>query len=165
MEKGKMETDYPIPPASRMQKTCIRCGICCAKGGPAFHVEDRALIDGGFIHTRHLYTIRKGEMVHDNVRNLVMPSSEEMIKIKGVEGSWQCTFFQEEKKACKIYAHRPMECRILKCWDPSELEAVYAKNRLTRQALLTSIAGLWDLVEEHERAIEDAARKVREVMR
>ncbi len=154
-----METDYPIPPASRMQNTCIRCGTCCAKGGPAFHVEDRALIDDGFIHTRHLYTIRKGEMVHDNVRSLVMPSSEEMIKIKGVEGSWQCTFFQEEEKACKIYAHHPMECRILKCWDPSELEAVYAKNRLTRQELLAGIAGLWDLVEEHERQCSYAKLK------
>ena len=130
---------------------CIRCGTCCEKGGPAFHTEDQSLIDKGFIHTRHLYTIRKGEMVHDNVRGRVMPGTAEMIKIKGVEGSWQCTFFQEENKACGIYAHRPQECRILKCWDPSELSAMYEKNRLTRRELLSGIAGLWDLVEEHER--------------
>lgn len=138
-------------PTSRLQNACIRCGTCCEKGGPAFHIEDRSLIDNGYIHTRHLYTIRKGEMVHDNVRGLEMPSTHEMIKIKGVEGSWQCTFYQVEEKACGIYKHRPQECRILKCWDPAELLAMYDKNRLTRRELLANIAGLWDLVEEHER--------------
>ena len=139
--------------------SCIRCGTCCAKGGPAFHLEDRGLVDEGVIHTRHLYTIRKGEMVHDNVRGLVMPSVGEMIKIKGVEGSWQCTFFEEEEKACRIYAHRPQECRILKCWDPAELAAMYEKDRLTRGELLAGIAGLWDLVEEHERQCSYAGLK------
>ncbi|MEN8243369.1 MAG: YkgJ family cysteine cluster protein [Thermodesulfobacteriota bacterium] len=138
---------------------CIRCGACCEKGGPAFHIEDRSLIDKGFIHTRHLYTIRKGEMVHDNVRGLVMPGTHEMIKIKGVEESWQCTFYQVEEKACSIYKHRPQECRILKCWDPVELSAMYDKNRLTRRELLANIAGLWDLVEAHEQQCSYAGLK------
>jgi len=138
---------------------CIRCGTCCEKGGPAFHIEDRSLIDEGFIHTRRLYTIRKGEMVHDNVRGLVLPSTHEMIKIKGVQGSWQCTFYQAGKNACGIYKHRPQECRILKCWDPAELSAMYDKNRLTRRELLAGIAGLWDLVEEHERQCSYAGLK------
>jgi len=138
---------------------CIRCGTCCQKGGPAFHIVDRSLIDEGFIHTRHLYTIRKGEMVHDNVRGLVMPGTHEMIKIKGREGSWQCTFYQAEENACGIYKHRPQECRILKCWDPAELSAMYDKNRLTRRALLANIAGLWDLVEAHERQCSYAGLK------
>ena len=138
---------------------CIRCGTCCQKGGPAFHIEDRSLIDEGFIHTRHLYTIRKGEMVHDNVRGLEMPCTYEMIKIKGGEGSWQCTFYQVEENACGIYKHRPQECRILKCWDPAELLAMYDKNRLTRKALLVNIAGLWDLVEAHEQQCSYAGLK------
>ncbi len=139
---------------------CIRCGVCCEKGGPTFHAEDQRLIDKGFIHTRHLYTIRKGEMVHDNVRSLVMPSTGEMIKIKGVEGSWQCAFFQEEDKACRIYTHRPQECRVLKCWDPAELLAMYEKSRLRRKELLSGIAGLWDLVEAHEQQCSYAGLKM-----
>jgi len=133
-----------------VQNECIRCGTCCQKGGPAFHLEDRHLIDDGLIHTRHLYTIRQGEMVHDNVRNVVMPSPGEMIKIKGVEGSWLCTFFEEAENTCSIYEHRPEECRILKCWNPAELSAMYDQNRLTRRDLLSDIAGLWDLVIDHE---------------
>ena len=93
------------------------------------------------------------------MRNVVMPSKGEMIKIKGVEGSWQCTFFEEEDKACRIYAHRPAECRILKCWDPAELSAMYEKNRLARKDLLAGIAGLWDLVEDHERQCSYAGLK------
>ena len=132
------------------RNACIRCGTCCIKGGPAFHLQDRHLIDEGHIHTRHLYTIRKGEMVHDNVRDRILPSTGEMIKIKGSVGTWQCTFFREKDRACGIYAHRPQECRFLKCWDPTELAAMYADNRLTRLELLADVAGLWDLVEEHE---------------
>ena len=138
---------------------CIRCGTCCEKGGPTFHLEDRYLIDQGLIHTRHLYTIRKGEMVHENVRNAVMPSAAEMIKIKGVKGSWQCVFFEENGKTCSIYAHRPEECRILKCWDPAELKAMYDKDRLTRKDLLADIAGLWDLVADHEQQCSYAKLK------
>ena len=138
---------------------CIRCGTCCEKGGPAFHLEDRLLIDQGLIHTRHLYTIRQGEMVRDNVRNVVMPGTCEMIKVKGVAGSWQCVFFEEADKTCRIYAHRPAECRILKCWDPAELKAMYDKNRLTRKDLLSDIAVLWDLVADHERQCSYAKLK------
>jgi hypothetical protein len=122
-------------------------------------MADRYLIDEGLIHTRHLYTIRQGEMVNDNVRGVVMASPGEMIKIKGVEGSWQCTFFEEAEKTCRIYEHRPEECRILKCWDPAELSAMYDKNRLTRRDLLSGIAGLWDLVLEHEQQCSYAGLK------
>ena len=31
-----------------------------------------------------------------------------------------------------------------------EIEKIYAKNRLTRKDLISSIEGLWDLVEEHQ---------------
>ena len=139
--------------------SCIRCGTCCQKGGPAFHQADRHLIDQGRIHTRYLYTIRQGEMVHDNVNEKVVPAAGEMIKIKGGEGSWQCTFFEEADRTCRIYEHRPAECRILKCWDPAELSAMYDKNRLTRRDLLADIAGLWELVEDHERQCSYAGLK------
>ena len=43
-----------------------------------------------------------------------------------------------------------MECKVHKCWDTREIEKVYAKNRLTRQDLISSVEGLWELVENHQ---------------
>ena len=133
-----------------IRKQCIRCGTCCEKGGPALHAEDKSLVMEGHIHTRHLYTIRKGERVHDNVMGCLVPAASDIIKIKGKAQSWECIFFQAADKTCSIYAKRPQECRILKCWDTREIESYYQTTRLTRQDLLTEIAELWQLIQLHE---------------
>ena len=129
---------------------CIRCGTCCEKGGPALHVEDKPLVMAGSIHTRHLYTIRKGERVHDSVLNCLIPASSDIIKIKGKDRSWECVFFQSADKTCGIYEQRPQECRILKCWDTRAIESYYHNTRLTRQDLLAEMTDLWELIQLHE---------------
>ena len=129
---------------------CIRCGICCEKGGPGFHIEDRMLIDKGVIPSRYLYTIRKGELAHDNVKGCLKPVESDIIKIKGKADTWVCIFFDEIKKGCSIYNDRPLECRALKCWDTRELEKIYANRRLTRKDLVSQVNGLWDLIEDHQ---------------
>jgi Fe-S-cluster containining protein len=129
---------------------CRRCGTCCEKGGPAFHAEDRMLIDSGLIPAKHLYTLRKGEMVSDAIKGCLLPLESEMIKIKGRNLDWTCVFFDKTGSACRIYDHRPLECRILKCWDTRDIEAEYARNRLTRKDLLSGIQGLWGLIEDHD---------------
>ena len=136
---------------SGIKAQCIRCGTCCEKGGPSFHVEDRHLIEDGTIHTRYLYTIRKGEFVHDNVQVQLKPADSDIIKIKGKSPSWECVFFQKRDKSCSIYDHRPLECQLLKCWDTRDIEAVYEKDRLTRQDILAGIEGLWELIADHEK--------------
>jgi len=136
---------------SGIRTQCIRCGTCCEKGGPSFHVEDRHLIEDGTIHTRHLYTIRKGERVHDNVQGQLKPADSDIIKIKGKSPSWECVFFQKRDKSCSIYNHRPLECRLLKCWNTRDIEAVYEKERLTRRDILAGIEGLWKLIADHEK--------------
>ena len=123
-------------------KECIRCGTCCKKGGPSFHLEDKILIDKGIIPSKYIYTIRKGERSYDNVKECYLPASSDILKLKGQKGSWTCVFFNEITNHCKIYEHRPMECR--------EIEKIYAKNRLTRQDLISSVEGLWELVEGHQ---------------
>jgi Fe-S-cluster containining protein len=128
---------------------CKRCGTCCTKGGPSFHHADKALIETGIIHSKYLYTIRKGEWVYDNVRQCLEPASSDIIKIKEKNESWTCIFFDETQKACAIYENRPLECRALKCWDTQELEDLYAKRRLTREDLISEIEGLWSLVKDH----------------
>lgn len=129
---------------------CVRCGTCCTKGGPCFHHTDKHLIDNGIIHTKYLYTLRKGELAFDNVKACLVPVESDIIKIKSKDGSQICVFFDEEKKDCGIYKDRPLECRTLKCWDTRQLEALYAKNRLSRKDLIFDIKGLWDLIHDHQ---------------
>ena len=136
---------------SEVKTQCTRCGTCCEKGGPSFHIQDRHLIEDGSIHTRYLYTIRSGERVHDNVQGHLKPADSDIVKIKGKSPSWECVLFQQRDKSCGIYDHRPLECRLLKCWDTQDIEAVYEKDRLTRRDILSGIEGLWELVAGHEK--------------
>jgi len=129
---------------------CQRCGTCCTKGGPALHKEDAPLIEKGAIPTKNLFTLRKGEMAIDNVRGHAAPIKDEIIKIKGRKGSWTCCFYNTAARDCQIYNARPVECRVLACWDTADIERIYAQNRLTRQDLLGSVSGLWDVVQSHE---------------
>lgn len=125
------------------------CGTCCRKGGPAFHLEDKPLIDDGLISARHLITIRKGETARDDVQGGLIHLPDDLIKIKGKKGSWECRFLDGQHR-CTIYEHRPVECRVLKCWDTIEIERIYSHDRLTRRDLLGKVEGLWELIETHQ---------------
>jgi Fe-S-cluster containining protein len=130
--------------------SCRRCGTCCRKGGPAFHLADRPLIESGTIPLRDLFTIRKGERVKDPILGVVRPVDIELIKIRGAANTWICTFFDERDSSCRIYTERPLECRLLKCWDTTDVEEMTARDCLTRRHLLEGVAGLWEMVAEHE---------------
>jgi Fe-S-cluster containining protein len=88
--------------------------------------------------------------VNDAIKGCLLPLESEMIKIKGRNRDWTCVFFDKTGSACRIYDHRPLECRILKCWDTRDIEAEYARNRLTRKDLLSGIPALWSLIEDHD---------------
>jgi len=109
------------------------------------------LVDDGRIPARCLFTIRRGELVRDNVKGELVPLSVEIIKIKGHTGKWTCLFYDQSSRGCAIYDHRPLECRALNCRDTRRIEAVYETARLTRQDLLSGVDGLWELIEDHER--------------
>ena len=130
--------------------TCKRCGTCCRKGGPALHLEDRRLVDEGTLPANCLFTIRRGELVRDNVKDTLNPMAGEAIKIKGKPGGWICLFYDGESRGCTIYKHRPLECRALDCQDTQRIQAIYETDRLSRKDLLSTIEGLWDLVTDHE---------------
>jgi len=129
---------------------CKRCGTCCEKGGPGLHHEDRPLVESGSIPAACLYTIRRGELVRDNIRGSLAPLAEEIVKVKGQAGKWTCLFYDRQTRGCRIYDHRPLECRALNCRDTEPIEKIYSKERLTRRDLLATVAGLWELVEDHE---------------
>ncbi len=130
--------------------TCKKCGTCCEKGGPAFHIKDRSLIEKGVIHSRNLYTIRQGELARNNITGHLIPVSTDIIKLKGKGNTWTCVFYNRGDKTCEIYEHRPLECRVLKCWDTEEFEAIYSKDYLTRKALISSAGEIWDLIKDHQ---------------
>ncbi|MCP4752849.1 MAG: YkgJ family cysteine cluster protein [Proteobacteria bacterium] len=141
---------------------CIRCCTCCAKGGPAFHLEDKHLVEKGIIPTRFLYTIRKGEPAEDNVKGGLTYMDSDIIKIKGKDNSWACIYVDLLNHNCAIYANRPVECRVLKCWDTGDIEAMYSKDRLTRRDLVSGVEGLWELIEDHQERC--SYEKVRELL-
>jgi Fe-S-cluster containining protein len=137
-------------PITTESHACNRCGTCCRKGGPALHQEDRRLVEDGHIHTRQLVTLRAGETTRDPIEGRLVTLAGEVIKIKGRGGTWCCRFFAPQRQACRIYAFRPLECRLLTCWDTQAIESGYTRDRLTRRDLLSGIRGLWELVEAHE---------------
>jgi Fe-S-cluster containining protein len=129
---------------------CQRCGTCCQKGGPALHLDDKPLVDRGIISASCLYTLRCGELVRDLVTDRLVELPTELIKLKGQKESWTCTFFESGDARCQIYKDRPLECRALKCWDTADFEKIYRSDRLARRDLLEEMAGLWELIFDHE---------------
>ncbi|MFY9940984.1 MAG: YkgJ family cysteine cluster protein, partial [Desulfobacterales bacterium] len=146
-------TRFNQPSATESATTCRRCGACCLKGGPALHVEDRPLVAQGVIGLRFLYTLREGELVMDNVAGHFCRVAEDIIKVRGQGRRWTCVFYDSAGRTCQIYENRPVECRLLKCWAPRELTAMYTHDRLTRRDLLAGIDGLWDLVTDHSQRV------------
>lgn len=142
--------NFPADLQADDSTACRRCGICCKKGGPALHTEDTARVAQGEIPLISLFTLRAGERVYDNVRAAVMILDREIIRIKGEGESPVCRFYDAEARSCRIYMHRPLECRVLTCWDTAAIERIYHRGRLVRKDLLASVKGLWELIEAHE---------------
>lgn len=129
---------------------CKRCGTCCTKGGPALHAEDRQIILDCHIVIGQLITIRKGELSYSPIDKRPYPVLHELVKIAGKGRSWECFFFDKEKASCAIYRHRPLECRILKCWDTTELLSVIGKDLLKRADIIEPGDPICKLIEVHE---------------
>ena len=144
---------------------CRQCGTCCRKGGPAIHQEDKKLLEDGHIPLKYLFTIRKDEPVYDNVQGCIISAPSDIIRIKSRESSNTCVFFNPETNSCTIYEKRPLECRILECWNTGEIERRYDKGRLSRSELFSDTPHIKDLVAYHEnrcayRIIKELIRRV-----
>jgi Fe-S-cluster containining protein len=133
------------------RNTCIRCGTCCLKGGPVLHEEDKKILRAGHIGYQHLVTIRKGELAFNPLSSKAEPSQQELVKVAGKGKDWACCFYDEKKASCTIYEHRFLECRLLKCWDTSELISVIGKNTITRPDIINSDDPILWLIENHEK--------------
>ncbi len=135
-----------------IQTECKRCGTCCRKGGPCLHHEDRRLVVEGILKPSMLMTYRRGELaVNPDTRQLIRLESE-MIKIRGKGLKSTCLFLNEEENVCLIYEKRPLECRILKCWDTEPVRNLFLKDLLTRIDLIPPGTILFNLVQKYEEA-------------
>lgn len=131
---------------------CKRCGTCCLKGGPTLHKEDKKILLAGLIGYQHLITIRKDELAYSPLSQQLEPVKKELIKLAGKEKGkgWACCFYDERMSACTIYRHRPLECRLLKCWDTSSLLPVIGRDTITRADIIKPDNPLFGLIEIHE---------------
>lgn len=130
---------------------CIRCGECCLKGSPTLQVEDLNLVKKGLIGKKDLYTIRKGELVKDNINEGLVVTETELVKVRErQEESGVCIFYDDPGKSCTIYEHRPLQCAVLKCWDTTEFMEVFQGPKLMRKQAIEDQV-LLGLMEEHER--------------
>ncbi len=132
---------------------CKRCGACCSNGGPALHKEDLELLLNGTIRHDQLVTIRKGEFAFSPASNKIEPVREELIKICGSGKDWTCCFYDHKEKGCMIYTSRPLECRLLKCWDTAELLSAIYQDTIKRTDIINQGDPVRELIQEQEREI------------
>ncbi len=141
-----MTTPDHTPPST----ACKRCGTCCRNGGPALHREDLSLLLNQTIQHQQLITVRQGEPAFSPLANRVIPAEQEFLKLAGKDGSWACLLYDQEKAICSIYDRRPLECRVLECWNPRELAAVIGKETLCRSDVMNPGDPIRGLLETHE---------------
>lgn len=129
---------------------CLRCGECCRGGSPSLHVEDMILWSQGLLSPRELYTLRPGEPAHLNVEGRPGSLPEELVKIRQRPETGHCIFYREEEKACSIYEHRPLQCRLQACWDTGPFEELWRGPKLSRRDLLGDDKELLELIRAHD---------------
>ena len=133
-------------------QSCTRCGECCAKGGPALHSEDMIFLQNGLLRPTNLFTLRAGELAYHPLEERLIELSDEMIKIKSIDESSTCTFYDADHNACGIYESRPLECRALKCWDTKDVEGLFMQDLLSRLDLCSKGSVVAEMISAYERS-------------
>ena len=64
-----------------MSSSCVNCGACCRKGGPALHTKDAYLFEENILQIQDVVTIRAGELVRDDMKNRLVPLPAELVKL------------------------------------------------------------------------------------
>ncbi len=136
---------------SRHITHCIRCGTCCKKGGPALHHEDKKILRNHHAAYEHLITIRKGELTYNPLSETVEQAYKEMVKVAGKGDTWSCCFYREEDSSCMIYEHRFLECRLLKCWEPTEIMRIIGQHTIRRSDIINQDDPVLSIIETHEK--------------
>ncbi len=109
------------------------------------------MVKKGMIKKEDLYTIRKGELVKDNINEGLVVTKRELVKVRErKEEGGGCIFYDDAGKSCTIYEQRPLQCAALKCWDTAEFMEVFQGPKLMRRQAVEDQV-LLELIGEHER--------------
>ena len=141
---------------------CLRCGECCQKGSPTLYADDLGILRRGIIKRTELITLRLGEIGFSNVTNDLVLLTEERVKVKEKPGSRQCLFFDPGDKGCRIYEDRPLQCRVMECWNPGGYQSLDSQRFLSRKELLSPDDPMMPVIEAHEKRC--AIPKLQEVL-
>jgi Fe-S-cluster containining protein len=129
------------------REACVRCGECCLGSGPTLLLSDLPLLQKEILTWNDLYTLRPGDL-ESSREGTPVALQEERLKIREVPGSQQCSFYQAATQTCRIYDHRPEQCRRQQCWgEPPPPPA--AEEFLTREHLFAQVPEIWDLIRAH----------------
>ncbi len=132
------------------EHTCERCGECCMHGSPTLHLSDFKLFEENIVKADDVYTVRKGELVYDNVGEELDYLRNEMIKIKESPGTKTCIFYSPDNNGCTIYDTRPTQCVHFECWDPKKFLETMSDEKLSREDLLFNNPSLREVMKAHE---------------
>ena len=131
------------------RRQCKQCGRCCQNGGPALHGDDLPLV-GTSLALDDLLCVRVGEMSLHPVTGRAEPAAWEFIKVAGRAGSWQCRFLTDDL-VCALHPDKPLECRVLECWQSQPLLDLLGHDLLNRSHLLPDEPRLAAMIDEHDR--------------
>ena len=59
-----------------------------------------------------------------------------------------------KKSSCTIYKHRPLECRLLKCWDTSDILSITGKDTITRADIISQDNPITEFIARHEKNVQ-----------
>lgn len=102
---------------------CLRCGRCCKNAGPTLYAEDLELLRQGLIPGDQLRVIPAGTEVHDHRADQRRVLERDCVTLRPAAGGW-CALYDPAQQACTIHEHRPLQCRVQRCWDTAEAEAL-----------------------------------------
>ena len=154
-----------MEPQTEPERThCIRCGECCLATGPSLQKSDLPLFFNHVLDGTHLYTIRKDELVRDNITDELTFTDQEIIKLRDRKTGKGCILYDEGEKACTIYADRPRQCRAFACWDDSEFKQVFSGPKADREDIIKD-PSLLRLISAHESACnyETISRHIKQI--
>lgn len=128
---------------------CIRCGTCCGNAGPTLYAGDEGLLRDRLLAPSQLRTHRAGEEVysHWTARRVVL--ERECVMVASAPGG-ECALLDRAGNECRIYEHRPAQCKAQKCWDTADANQVMGWPSLTREQLLGDGHPVAATVVEHE---------------
>jgi hypothetical protein len=115
------------------------------------HQEDKKILLSGHAGHQHLVTIRAGEMAYNPWKDCLEPVRKELIKVAGTGDGWSCIFYNEKESCCSLYEQRFLECRLLKCWDPSALVSVIYKDTIRRSDIINADDPIMEVIGLHEK--------------